>query len=128
MYLESTLEKFANNVQPEALAARFRQIISDITPLDSSAEGDDLYTHKQLEDAANEDELDIDLLMELHKLRERALYEVLEEEGDDDDWDLDEALEEFNEADNVILVDQDTDGGTKEWGIQTDGDPEEWEI
>ena len=81
-----------------------------------------------LEDAANEDELDIDLLMELHKLRERALYEVLEEEGDDDDWDLDEALEEFNEADNVILVDQDTDGGTKEWGIQTDGDPEEWEI
>ena len=46
-YLESTLEAFADDIKPEHLASRFRQMIMVIAPLYASVDGDPLYTHKQ---------------------------------------------------------------------------------
>jgi hypothetical protein len=104
-YLESTLDTFADVIKPEDLAFRFRQMILGITIFHTSPGGEPLYTQRQLEHAADNDQTDTGLLFLVNELKERALFEVsledLNEDGNDDDWDLDEELKEFTEADDV---------------------------
>jgi|GEM_PF-5826581 hypothetical protein len=116
-YLESTLEAFADDIKPEHLASRFRQMIMVIAPLYASVDGDPLYTHKQLEGAANADEMDIDLLLIVNQLREKGLSEVFSEEGEDDEveFDLDAELDKFDDVDDFMLVDDEAGGGVIEW-------------